>query len=90
MKVFQEYDILKQLASRMEEYADVDDFNPLDNVKHDYQVLEWMRDVVKVKNPETFNKFISYVSGAMHHYVTGDYVKAAIIAIGVRDVNKDN
>lgn len=88
MKIFKQYDILKQLASRMGDYADVDDFHPLDNVEHDYRVLEWMRNVVRVESADTHSKFISYISGPMHRYVVGDYVKAAIIAIGVEDVSK--
>jgi len=67
----------------MGEFADVDDFHPLDNVEHDYSVLEWMRGAVKHEKPDTYATFVSYVSGPMHAYVTGDYVKAAIFAIGI-------
>ena len=88
MKFFEQNDILKQLAAKMGDYADVDDFHPLDKVEHDYLVLEWMRDVVKVKHPTTYQDFIGYVSGPMHTYETGDFVKNAIIAIGIIDTSK--
>ena len=63
--------------------ADVEDFHPLDQVEHDYLVLEWMRNVVKNERPTTYDDFVSYISGPMHAYVVGDYVKAAIFAIGI-------
>ena len=88
MQFFEQNDILKQLANRMGEYADVDDFHPLDNVAHDYMVLEWMRNDVKVESVTTYNDFVGMISGPMHAYVTGDYVKAALFAIGIIDTNK--
>lgn len=88
MKFFEQNDVLKQLASKMGEYANVDDFHPLDNVAHDYAVLEWMRDVVRVENVTTYGEFIAMVSGPMHLYKTGDYVKGAIFSIGIIDTSK--
>jgi hypothetical protein len=86
MKFFEEGDVLKQLANRMGDYADFEDFHPLDN---DYAVLEWMRNDVRLKYPTTYNDFISYISGAMHCYQIGDYVKAALFAIGITNTSKE-
>ena len=90
MQYFEQNDILKQLASRMGDLGptDLDDWHPLDNAAHDYMVLEWMRTAVRLESPATHKDFISYISGPMHAYVTGDYVKAALFAIGIIDANK--
>lgn len=88
MKFFEQNDILKQLAHKMGEYADVDDFHPLDNVEHDYAVLEWMRNTVRHESSTTYNEFISMISGSMYLYEIGDFVKAAIFSIGIIDTSK--
>lgn len=90
MQFFEENNVLKQLALKMGEDgpADFDDWHPLDNAAQDYMVLEWMRNTVRLEFKTTYEEFISYVSGAMHQYKTGDYTKAALFAIGIIDVSK--
>lgn len=89
MKFFEQNDILKQLANKMGDYADINDFHPLDNAEHDYRVQLWMREDVRLNNPTTYQDYISYISGPMHAYTVGDYVKAAIFAIGIIDTSKE-
>ena len=61
------------------------EFYPLVNPSDDYKVLEWMRDVVRIKHPLTWQTFTSYISGRMFDYRVGDFARAAILAIGVKD-----
>jgi hypothetical protein len=79
--IFKEEDILRELADRME--IDVEGFNPFYNVEDDYKVLLWMRTTVRMEYVDTWKTFASYVSGAMHQYEVGDYVRNAILAIGI-------
>ena len=89
MKYYEQGDIIKKLAERMGNYLDgVEDFNPYEKPEHDYLVLTWLRDVVRLEYISTWTDFVSYISGPMHAYVVGDYVKAAIFAIGIIDISK--
>ena len=89
MKYYEQDKIIAELAGRMGEYAEVDDFNPYSYAGHDYLVLAWLRDQVRVQYPATWADFVSYISGPMHEYRTGDYVKAAVFAIGIIDISKE-
>lgn len=89
MKYYEESKIIKELANRMGEYAEVDDFNPYSYAGHDYLVLRWLRDQVRLQHPTTWLDFVSFVSGPMYEYTTGDYVKAAVLAIGIIDTSKE-
>ena len=84
--LFDNDDLRVQLADRM----DIEEvgFNPLFSVEDDYKVLQWMRTTVRMKYPTTHDLFVSYVSGAMHHYVVGDWTRGAMLAIGIIDSSK--
>jgi hypothetical protein len=79
-------DLRVQLADRMD--ISPEGFNPLYSTSDDYKVLQWMRNDVRVNYPSTWLTFASYVSGAMHQYVVGDYTKGAMLAIGIVDTGK--
>lgn len=84
---FYEQDELRvQLAERMK--IDEEGFNPLYNVGDDYKILVWMRTTVQQDYEATWKTFASYISGAMHQYVVGDYYKAALLAVGIIDTGK--
>ena len=85
--LFDNEDLRTELADRMGIDTDVDDFYPLQNPTHDYEVLLWMRTEVKEKYPDTYRRFISYISGQMYDYVVGDYARGAICAIGIINTN---
>lgn len=80
--MFSEEALIKELKARMEMDESVD-FNPFIKPQDDYKVLQWMRTTVKSEYVTTYRTFISYISGAMHQYVVGDYVRGAILAIGI-------
>lgn len=90
MEFFEQNNVLKQLAVKMGEDgpASLEDWHPLDNPAQDYMVLEWMRNTVRVEFKTTYEDFVSYISGPMHYYKTGDYTKAALFAIGIIDISK--
>lgn len=83
---FEQDELRVQLAERME--IDAEGFNPLYSVRDDYKVLQWMRTTVKTDYEATWKTFASYVSGAMHQYVVGDYYKGALLAVGIIDTGK--
>ena len=60
-------------------------FYPMTNADHDYSVLEWMRNVVQYKYPDTYRDFLGMISGAMWQYNVGDFAKGAMCAIGIVD-----
>ena len=80
--MFSEEGLIRELKDRMEMDEGVD-FNPFIRPQDDYKVLQWMRTVVKSEYITTYRTFTSYISGAMHQYVVGDYVRGAILAIGI-------
>ena len=80
--MFSEEALIKELIARMEMDESVD-FNPFIRPQDDYKVLQWMRTTVKGEYITTYRTFISYISGAMYQYVVGDFVRCAILAIGI-------
>lgn len=83
---FEQDELRVQLADRMG--IDPEGFNPLYSVSDDYKVLQWMRSAVRTEYEATFKTFASYVSGAMHQYVVGDFYKGALLAVGIIDTGK--
>lgn len=63
------------------------DFYPMQNVQHDYAVLQWMNTDVKYNFPATYKSFISMVSSPMYEYVVGDFARNAMCAIGIVATN---
>ena len=84
--IFDDDGLRVELADRMG--IDAEGFNPMYNPSDDYKVLQWMRTEVKNKYFDTYRTFISYISGAMHQYVVGDFARGAICAAGIVDPRK--